>query len=933
MATLTDILHHGLQDSPDSPVLFSREDSGWSSRTWRQVFVVVERIAAGLVKCGIEHGDKVAIVSQTRREWLEADLGILLAGAITVPLYPSSTGRDCLHILDHAESRLVFVENAEQARKLRVASEEAGSAVPRFVHFGGAAAGETSLEGLMEEGARELTATPDLLSVADRQANPDDVATIIYTSGTTGVPKGVLLTHRNFAAQCQALAKSGMFQAKERHLVYLPLSHIFARLFLYGGLHVGAVCIFAESMERLAANAAEMSPTYMAGVPRVYEKMYEKILARVSSSSWPRRSVFHWGLRIGVRYQQCALARRRPGGLLVLGHWLAKRLVYRPVHTRLGGKVRFLVSGGGSLAPEITEFFESLDIPLLNGYGLTETTALTTANLPWSRRRGSVGKPLQGTEVRLAADGEILVRGVGVMAGYFKNPQATANTMAPGGWLRTGDIGALDEDGFLFIVDRKKEILVTAGGKNIAPQKIENLLKATRCISNAMVSGDRRKYLVALITVKDTIRDQSQQAAAGDEGLREWVEADVRAVNRQLAPWETIKKFHVLEQDFSTETGELTPTLKLRRRVIEARHLAAINRLYADGPDLWTRELGKVVAQVKQKVQEDRVAEAVRIVERTACDLGPYLRQLWTVAEAKELPLYVQLFEECRDFASAAEIHLRLDLMGARAYDRAGDVGAAARLYEECGDLGSAADLYARHGSHPEAALLYSRLGKVARAMEMLRHVPTEDPGAAGLLLDVMHALDERPLDTRAVETLREFLEGIACDPREQVELQERLSRLERATVPNTDALPLNDSGGYEQLKKIQLFKGLPLTDLRDLHRLVEKHRFPAGSTIIEARSEAPGIVVLLDGAAAVLDESHGQEKIIATLAAGDFAGEISLLDGQQTTARVKATSTVTAVILDRDRFCSFLYQHPDAALVVYRVFAETLAARLRARS
>ena len=561
-----------------------------------------------------------------------------------------------------------------------------------------------------KRGKRKLEQVPELLTASDRQAGPEDVATIIYTSGTTGVPKGVLLTHRNFAAQCQALAKSGMLRSDDRHLIFLPLSHIFARLFLYAGLHVEAACFFAESMERLAANAAEVSPTYMAGVPRVYEKMVEKIHDRVRSSSLLRRSIFAWGLQIGARHQQCELEERRPGALLSMSHWLAHRLVHRSVHKRLGGKVRFLISGGGSLAPEITEFFESIGIPLLNGYGLTETTALTTANLPWSRQRGSVGKPLHGTEVRLAADAEVLVRGVGIMTGYFKNPEATAETMAPGGWLRTGDIGAIDDEGFLFIVDRKKEILVTAGGKNIAPQKIENLLKATRCISNAMVYGDRRKYLVALVSVKDTVREQASRVADGTEQPRQWVDADIREVNRELPSWETIKKFHVLDHDFSVETGELTPTLKLRRRVIEARHLTAINNLYADGPDLWSRDLRKVLARIKKKVEEGRVTEAAQLVERTAGDLGPHLRQLCAEARKDELQRYVQLFEECHDFASAAEVRLRLQqpeaaarlferaglfdragfafeaagepLMAARAYDRSGDVGAAARLYE-----------------------------------------------------------------------------------------------------------------------------------------------------------------------------------------------------------------------------------------------------------
>jgi long-chain acyl-CoA synthetase len=558
-------------------IVRSKREGSWQTRDWSEIASVAGDLAAGLIAHGIEPGDRVGLICHTREEWLFADLAILMAGATTVPIYPSTLGEDCWYVLGDSACKAVFVEDPEQLEKLRSTSGDGAST--ELLLMTGDAEGCVSWPALVDKGRQALAERPGLLDERRSAVSPTDLATIIYTSGTTGVPKGVMLGHDNFLATFDALDNAVCFTSDDEQLVFLPLSHILAKVFLYGSLYIGVRCSFAEGLDQMSSNLKETRPTFMAGVPRVYEKVYERVQAQVAAASPLKRSLFHWAVGAGRSYH---LASDSAGLAVALQHRLADRLVLSAIRQQFGGRTRFFVSGGGSLSREVAHFFEAIGVPLLNGYGLTETTAVVTASVPDRRRVGTVGRPLPGTEVRLDDDGEVLVRGVGVTRGYLGNDAATAESTTPDGWFRTGDIGRLDDDGFLEIVDRKKEIIVTAGGKNVAPQKVENLLKAQPSVSNAMVFGDRRKYLTALLTVEEEVRRKAAERSPDDpEGvLRQWLEADVEAANAGLPSWESVKKFHLLENDFSEAGGELTPTLKLKRKVIIGKYQAELEGMY-----------------------------------------------------------------------------------------------------------------------------------------------------------------------------------------------------------------------------------------------------------------------------------------------------------------------------------------------------------------
>lgn len=545
--------------------------------TWSELQTQVEEIALGLLDLGVEPGDRVAILSENRPEWAVADLAILTLGAATVPIYATLTGPEAERILRHSGARVLFVSDPEmmekvigcqESLKLKLILFDAPYRVsgPRIWWLG-------ELKGLGR------TAAPPARGEMSRrmdQLGPDAVASIIYTSGTTGEPKGVMLTHANFLSNCEAIHQIVPIGDSDSLLSFLPLSHVFERMAgYYFPLSVGATIAYAETLETVADNLLEIRPTVITGVPRFYEKIHERIQTAVRSAPASKRALFRWAVETGRKRAERIFQNRPVPPWLALQHRLADRLVLHKLRERMGGRLRFCVSGGAPLSKSLGEFFYAAGILILEGYGLTETSPVICVNRPDRFRFGTVGVPLPGVEVRIAEDGEILTRGPHVMKGYFENPEATAEAIDPDGWFHTGDIGRLDAEGFLAITDRKKDLIKTSGGKMVAPQSLEAQLKADSLIADCVVIGDRRKYLTALVVPKP------EWAARPDAAALIWER--VQRINQKLASFEQIKKITVLAEPFSQVGGELTPTLKVKRRVIAERYAAQIEAMYSEG--------------------------------------------------------------------------------------------------------------------------------------------------------------------------------------------------------------------------------------------------------------------------------------------------------------------------------------------------------------
>jgi long-chain acyl-CoA synthetase len=580
-----------------------KRNGAWQDVSWVECATRVREIAAGLCALGVAPGARVALLSATRPEWMEIDLAILSTGALTIPIYPSVLAPECGYILWNSEASVAIVENERQAEKVRAAAadgiEIAGTrhsvaAVERVVVVDrpGKDEGTLGLDALRDLGRERLgTLGPEIERRIGRQGR-NDLATIVYTSGTTGPPKGVLQTHGNHLSTIEAIARVGLAREGDIDLFFLPLAHSFARMIEYYGLYVGTTTAFAQSIDTLSADIAETSPQLIPAVPRVYEKIYGRILATRTAGSAAKRAIFDWALAVGRAWSARVQAREPVPLPLQALHAVADRLVFRKIHDVLGGQVRFLVSGGAPLAREIAEFFHAVGLLVLEGYGLTETTPALTVNRPDRFKFGTVGLPLDGVDVRIAPDGEIIAKGPNIALGYHKRPEETAAAWDADGWFHTGDIGELDAEGFLRITDRKKDLIKTSGGKYVAPQNIENALKTQPHVSQAVVIGDRRKYCVALVTLDaDAIQvwasGRGVSFASPEEMARhpeivKLVDAEVRTVNQRLASFESVKYFRVLPRDFSVESGELTPSLKVKRKVIEERYRAEIEAMYSD---------------------------------------------------------------------------------------------------------------------------------------------------------------------------------------------------------------------------------------------------------------------------------------------------------------------------------------------------------------
>jgi long-chain acyl-CoA synthetase len=548
----------------------------WVPMGWRTAAGLVRDLASGLVDLGHQSGEALAIVSTTRREWLLADLGNLAAGGVTVGVYPTMTPEQTRYIVAHCEARFAVVEDAGQLAKL----DAVRSGLPR-------------LETVIVIDAAGVPPRPDLLTLTDLLARGhaarhdiqqrvaglrlEDAAMFVYTSGTTGPPKGAMLTHGNIVAALRAF-EAVPIEPTDRGFSFLPLAHVLQRVVDYYGLWLGVEGFYGRGIDRVTEDLVAARPTVMAAVPRIFEKVYARILETASQSPPRKRQIFEWAMGVGRQVSRLRQARQPVPPALAVQHRLARALVFDKLRERLGGRIRLFLTGGAPIAAEILEFFDAADITILEAWGMTETFSAGSLNLPGEARFGSIGKPLPGVEMKLDDDGEILVRGPNVFAGYHRDEEATRAAFTGDGFFRTGDIARRDADGYYFIVDRKKDLIITAAGKNIAPQNIENLLKTDPRISQAMVIGDRRPYVVALIAVAPELRDQ----AAGDELERVVAEIIARR-NEELASYERVKKFRVLPTDLTQESGELTPTLKLRRKIVAEKYAALIDEMYAEG--------------------------------------------------------------------------------------------------------------------------------------------------------------------------------------------------------------------------------------------------------------------------------------------------------------------------------------------------------------
>lgn len=595
------------------PVLTGR-CAGEQVREWsnRQFFDEVRDLSLGLAALGVRPRDRVAILSDSRPEWVIGDLAALTAGAVTVPVYPTLPAGQVGYILAHSGARVVLAADEEQAAKVRASRREApgveavvvfdpappaAAAPPPNAAADASEAGpkEYSLAEVIERGHRRLTTEEGLGRIYKERAQavePDALATIIYTSGTTGRPKGVMLSHRNFLANVVDVNRVIGISEDDTALSFLPLSHAFERTTVYLYLYNGATFIFAESLETVGRDMQQVRPTVMTGVPRVFEKLRARVIAAVAEAPRLRQALFAWAAGVGHAAAGARLAGREPGLLTRIKAPIADRLVLSKIRARTGGRLRFVCSGSAPLSREVAEFLYAVGLPVLEGYGLTETAPVLTVNPLGAARIGTVGPPLARVELRIADDGEVLARGPNVMMGYYEDPQATAECIREG-WFHTGDIGRLDDDGYLSITDRKKEILVTAGGKNVAPQPVEALLKRDPLVAEAMLVGDRRPYVSALLAPDAATLEQRLAASGaasgslddlvGRDDVRALFQAVVDQANAELAGFEQVKRFALLPAQFSVDTGELTPTLKLKRRVVAERWRDAIDGLYQDG--------------------------------------------------------------------------------------------------------------------------------------------------------------------------------------------------------------------------------------------------------------------------------------------------------------------------------------------------------------
>ncbi len=584
--TIADLLPRAAElYGPEVAVKFKDGDQ-WVDRTFDEVREIVRPLAFGLVELGVEKGDRVSILGNTRPEWTYFDFAALTVGAVVVPIYQTNSPEECRYVLENSDSKVVVVEDAEQLEKVRAVRDQ----LPQLQHvvlMTGTAEDAISKEDLAAKGA---SGTDEAWKGLYEAVTSEDICTFIYTSGTTGPPKGCVISHGNYRAMLDMVNETTVIEEGDVTYLYLPLAHSFALLIQFGSYDLGTTIAYWERDPlKILPNLAELHPTYFPSVPRIFEKIYTAATSAIEKEGGLKKKVFDWAIKTGEKMREAERGGRKPGFLLQRQYAFADKQVLSKIRNLFGGKIRLAVSGAAPINPEILRFFDAAGVLVLEGWGMTETSTAATISTPDDFKVGTIGKPFPGCEVKIADDGEILVKGPNVFQGYHKNPEATAETIVDG-WLHTGDIGEIDSEGFIKITGRKKDIIITAGGKNITPANLEAEIKQQPLVSQCVVVGDRRPYLVALVTLdpEEVVKYAQEHGLPEDPAelaknpdIKAAIEAHVEKINQNFARVEQVKKIAILPQDLSQESGELTPTLKVKRAVVAQKHEDAIEGLYA----------------------------------------------------------------------------------------------------------------------------------------------------------------------------------------------------------------------------------------------------------------------------------------------------------------------------------------------------------------
>jgi long-chain acyl-CoA synthetase len=592
--TLVEVFERVARVHPKPNTLNYKKNGQWISISSDEMLARAGRIAAGLYSIGVRHGDRVALLSESRVEWTLTDAGCQFAGAIDVPIYPTLMPAQVRYIIEDSGARVLVLNNHEKLLQLQEILKEC-RAIEHIVFFD--EEGVTPTDGLtlaeLEARGRALSAQQScLVDELAHQTHTDELATIIYTSGTTGEPKGVMLTHANLASNLADSAGHFSFGKADSALSVLPLSHVFERTAMYMYLHHGMAVYFGESLDQIGQNLREVRPTIFVGVPRIFEKIYARVKEKSAAKGKLNLAMLNWAVSVGKEQARFTIKHQKVPFWLALKHKLAARLVFKRWREALGGRIRLLISGGAALPEDLGYIYIGAGMPIVQGYGLTETSPVITAGVLEDNRIGTVGKPIKHVEIRIAEDGEIEVRGPNVMRGYYNKPAETRAVFTEDGWFRTGDIGTIDKDGFLRITDRKKELFKTSGGKYIAPQPIEQMIKGSRFVNQVVLIGNGRRFPAALIVpdweqIESYVQLKGLNASSRAELCRhpriiDLFERQIAALTSDLAQYERVKKIALLENEFTIESGELTPTLKVKRRVIDEKYHDVIDRIYEE---------------------------------------------------------------------------------------------------------------------------------------------------------------------------------------------------------------------------------------------------------------------------------------------------------------------------------------------------------------
>ena len=591
VTTINKLFANTIQTYPREDLMLFKKEGQYVPVSTEEFGNKVKYFSLGLKELGLNPGDKLVILSETRPEWVMSDIANLCAGGVTVPIYPTLIPEQIKYIVQDSDAKMVVYSDSEQGEKLAEIRPELGN-VTHYVTFESRAPqGVWTFEEIVEKGKKVFKDSPGLFDKAASLAKPGTLASILYTSGTTGIPKGVMLTHNNFISNVKAVAEVIPFSHEDRVLSWLPLSHSFERIATYTYLFKGCSIAYAENMLSVGQNMPEVRPTVVVGVPRLFEKVYAAVMDNVLASSPVKRKIFFWAIKVGRGFGQKNLRGEPIPKLLEFKRKIAHRLVFSKIIAKTGGRIRFFVSGAAPLSKDIAELFYAMGLIVLEGYGLTETSPVISVNRLEKIKFGSVGPPIPEVKVKIARDGEILASGPNIMSGYYKMEKETSEVIKEG-WFYTGDIGYLDEDGFVVITDRKKDIIVTAGGKNVAPQPIENAIKTNAYVNDVLVVGDRRKFMSALVVPNfekleeyarfNNIVFGDKQDLIKNEDIIKFLEAEIDRSTPHLASYEKVKRIALLDRDFTIAEGEITPTFKIKRNVVQEKYKYLIDALYTE---------------------------------------------------------------------------------------------------------------------------------------------------------------------------------------------------------------------------------------------------------------------------------------------------------------------------------------------------------------